>query len=274
MSPRHPVEKYFSDAEISEEALDRLLCNAREKLEPRMKLIRRSEAAVGIAHSPLGPLLIAVGPHGLLLVHYLETKSASSGLTVLRLKFDPVEDAKVVGEVGDQICRFMAGDRTALGYHADLSLVQGDFQRRALERLMEVPLGAVVTYQALAARIGAPHAQRAVGNAMATNPIPIYVPCHRVVRSDGVVGQYGGGTKSKVELLRTEGFAIENQRIPEHAVYGHRKTAIFCKPECAAAHRADPNNFLIFACSKTARTAGLKACELCLPNDERQPENH
>jgi methylated-DNA-[protein]-cysteine S-methyltransferase len=274
MSPRHPVEKYFSDADISEEALDRLLRDAREKLEPRMNLIRRSEAAVGVTQSPLGPLLIAVGPKGLLLVQYLQTKSASSGLTVLRLKFDPVEDPKIAEQVGDQIRRFLSGERHALDYRADLSLVGGDFQRRALERLMEVPFGAVVTYQGLAATMGEPNAQRAVGNAMATNPIPIYVPCHRVVRSDGVIGHYGGGTQSKVELLRTEGFAIQNQRIPSHAVYGHRASETFCTMDCSAARGENPTKMLIFACPDSARTAGMKACKVCLPNDERQPESH
>jgi len=266
MSPQHPVERYFSDADISEETLDQLLRQAREKLEPRMRVIRRSDAAIGITQSPFGPLMVAVGPKGLLMVHYLRTQSAARGIAMLRLKFDPVEDEKTAHKVGDEIRRFSDGDRDALGYHADLSLVTGDFQRRALERLMEVPFGAVVTYHALAATMGAPNAQRAVGNAMATNPIPIYVPCHRVVRSDGVIGHYGGGTECKVELLRTEGFAIDkNLRLPAQAVNGHRVTHIFCRPDCSAARRANPDKTLIFATPESARHAGLRACKLCHP---------
>jgi O-6-methylguanine DNA methyltransferase len=185
---------------------------------------------------------------------------------VLRLKFDPVEDSRIAEQVGDQIRRFLAGERDALAYRADLSLVAGNFQRRALERLAEVPFGAVVTYHALAATIGAPNGQRAVGNAMAANPIPIYVPCHRVVRSDGVIGHYGGGTQCKVELLRTEGFAIDKSlRIPAQAVCGHRGTQIFCKLDCAAARRADPTKMLIFASPESARHAGMRACRLCHP---------
>ncbi|HTY55168.1 MAG TPA: methylated-DNA--[protein]-cysteine S-methyltransferase [Candidatus Binataceae bacterium] len=266
MSPQHPVERYFSNSDIPDETLDHLLREARQKLEPRMRVIRRSEAAVGITKSPYGPLLIAVGPAGLLMVHYLNTQSMQHGIAMLRLKFDPIEDAQAAEQIGDQIRRFAAGERDALEYKSDLSLVTGDFQRRALQRLMEVPFGAVITYHALAATIGAPSAQRAVGNAMATNPIPIYVPCHRVVRSDGIIGHYGGGTQCKVELLRTEGFAIgQNLRLPAQAVCGHRVTHIFCRPDCSAARRANPDKTLIFATAESARHAGLRACKLCHP---------
>jgi methylated-DNA-[protein]-cysteine S-methyltransferase len=231
-----------------------------------MRFIRRREAAVGITHSPFGPLLVAVGPNGLLMVRYLHVQSTSGGIAILRLKFDPVEDERVAEQVGDQIRRFLAGQHDALGYRADLSLVAGEFQRRALEQLAEVPCGAIVTYHALAATIGAPNAQRAVGSAMAANPIPIYVPCHRVVRSDGVIGHYGGGTRCKVELLRAEGFAIDKSlKIPADAVCGHRQTRIFCRTDCAAARRADPARMLIFASPRSALEAGMRACKLCHP---------
>ncbi len=266
MSSRRSLEQYFADTAVSEETLDQLVRQAHEKLEPNMRFIRRREAAVGIADSPFGPLLIAVGPNGLLMVRYLSVQNAPQGIAILRLKFDPVEDERIVGQVGDQIRRFIAGERDALDYRTDLSLVGGDFQRRALERLADVPFGAIITYHALAATIGAPNGQRAVGNAMASNPIPIYVPCHRVVRSDGVIGHYGGGTRCKVELLRTEGFAIDQSlRIPAQAVCGHRVTHIFCRPDCSAARRTDPAKTLIFAGSEAARQAGMRACKLCHP---------
>jgi len=266
MSSRHPLERYFSDDAISDEALDQLLRQAHAQLEAPMRLIRRSEAAVGITRSPFGPLLIAVGPNGLLMVHYLKVQSASRGIAVLRLKFDPVEDSQVAEQVGAQIRRFLAGERDALGYRADLSLAAGAFQRRALERLREVPFGAVITYHALADAIGAPNSQRAVGNAMAANPIPIYVPCHRVVRSDGVIGHYGGGTKCKVELLRTEGFAVDNSlKLPGQVVCGHRATKVFCKLDCPAAQHANPAKMLIFASPGSALDAGMRACKVCHP---------
>jgi len=101
---------------------------------------------------------------------------------------------------------------------------------------------------------------------MAANPIPIYVPCHRVVRSDGVIGHYGGGTQCKVDLLRAEGFAVDKSlRLPAQVVCGHRGTQIFCKLDCPGARRADPTKMLIFACSEAARHAGMRACKVCHP---------
>ena len=137
----------------------------------------------------------------------------------------------------------------------DLSLVESDFQRRAYTLLRKVPAGAVITYQGLAASAGNPDAQRAIGTTMATNPIPIFVPCHRVIKSDGTIGNYGGGVDNKIKLLRAEGFEVgRDLRLPSRAVMGHRHTKIFCRPGCSAARRADPNNALIYADSRHAQT--------------------
>ena len=101
---------------------------------------------------------------------------------------------------------------------------------------------------------------------MATNPIPIFVPCHRVIKSDGTIGNYGGGVDNKIKLLRAEGFEVgRDLRLPSRAVMGHRHTRIFCRPDCSAARRADPNNALIYADSRHARHEGLRACKLCKP---------
>jgi len=263
----HPIDHLLSDDAVSNAVLDELLREGRKSLVARLRHVRRPEAAVGITGSPFGPLLVAVGPAGILMISYLRTQDAADGIAALRLKFDPVEDRRVAEEVGDQIRRFLSGDREALRSPADLSLVAGKFQRSLLDRLRQVPYGAVVTYRALGDAIGAPDSQRAVGNAMASNPIPIYVPCHRVVRSDGVIGHYAGGTDVKLKLLRVEGFAVDrNSRLPEQVVWGHRRTRIFCRPHCSAARRADPARLLIFADPESARHAGMRACKLCRPS--------
>lgn len=79
------------------------------------------------------------------------------------------------------------------------------FQAKVLEATRRIPFGEVCSYATLAARIGHPGAARAVGNALATNPVPLIVPCHRVVRGDGTWGPYGLGARWKTELLRLEG---------------------------------------------------------------------
>ena len=107
------------------------------------------------------------------------------------------------------------GGIDAVDRPVDLSLVESDFQRRAYSLLRKVPAGAVITYQGLAAAAGNPDAQRAIGTTMATNPIPIFVPCHRVIQSDGTIGNYGGGVDNKIKLLRAEGFEVgRDLRLP------------------------------------------------------------
>ena len=80
---------------------------------------------------------------------------------------------------------------------------------------------------------------------MGSNPVPIYVPCHRVIKSDLSIGNYGGGVDRKLKLLRAEGFAVgKDLRVPARAVMGHQRTHIFCRPECSAAKRADIGRML------------------------------
>lgn len=88
-----------------------------------------------------------------------------------------------------------------------------EFQSRVLEMTSKIPKGKVTTYKELARAIGRPKAWRAVANALARNPYPIRIPCHRVVRSNGEVGGYAPGTKRKMKLLTSEGVEIKNQKV-------------------------------------------------------------
>lgn len=86
----------------------------------------------------------------------------------------------------------------------------GQFQRRVLSQVMGIPKGRVSTYGRLAERSGAPKGARAVGNALAMNPYPLIIPCHRVIRSDGSLGGFGGGLQMKKELLLLEGISFDS----------------------------------------------------------------
>ena len=150
---------------------------------------------------------------------------------MLRKKFDLIENEASARRIGAEIDRVFEGDLSAMAHPVDLSLVESDFQRRAYASLRKVPPGAVITYHGLAAAVGRPDSQRAIGNTMASNPVPIFVPCHRVIRSDGTIGNYGGGVDNKIKLLRAEGFEVgRDLRLPSRAVMGHRRTGIFCRP--------------------------------------------
>lgn len=252
--------------DFDERTVDTLVRTAQTGIRRAMKILRRPEARIGIVASPLGRLLVAEGPHGLATIHFLSASSADRSLEKLRRNFDLLENETWRSDIDRKLRRYFHGDFAVLAHEVDLVLVESEFQRRALTRLRKVPIGSVITYQGLAEAVGEPDAQRAIGNTMASNPVPIFVPCHRVIRSDGTIGNYGGGVKNKILLLRNEGFALGSSlRLPAAAVMGHRHTHIYCRPECSAAKRADPRRSLIFADARHARDAGLRACKLCKP---------
>jgi methylated-DNA-[protein]-cysteine S-methyltransferase len=252
--------------EVDDRTIDTMVRSAQPQLHRAMKLVRRPEARVAIVPSPIGKLFVAEGPRGLVSVHFLWISDAGRTLETLRRKFDLVENEPSSTALRRYIDRYFAGDLNILTRAVDLSLVASEFHRLALTYLRTVPAGAVISYQGLAAALGHPDAQRAIGNTMASNPIPIFVPCHRVIKSDGTIGNYGGGVKRKIILLRNEGFVVKpDMKVPECAVLGHRKTKIFCRPGCTAARRAAHVNQLIFADAAHARRAGLRACKLCRP---------
>jgi methylated-DNA-[protein]-cysteine S-methyltransferase len=246
--------------------LEAILADARGRFNRALARERRPLARVGVVTgSPMGRLFIADGPRGILAIHFMDGKGPEP-IEMMRGKFDVIEDQAAAETIGEEIRRFVAGDHAALTHKVDLSLVESDFRRRALTKLCKVPLGSVVTYQGLASAIGAPDGQRAIGNAMGSNPIPIYVPCHRVIKSDLSIGNYGGGVDRKLKLLRAEGFTVgKDRRVPERAVMGHQGTHIYCRPQCSAAKRVTSGKFYIYADSERARTAGLRACKLCHP---------
>jgi O-6-methylguanine DNA methyltransferase len=144
-----------------------------------------------------------------------------------------------------------------------------DFERAVLHKTLEIPRGEVRTYSWVAREIGRPRAVRAVGTALANNPIPILIPCHRVVRSDGVIGNYGaGGPEAKFRILDHEGARPDRllELARRHTRFvGSRTTRVFCLPSCHAARRIQPDNEVPFADESAARSAGYRPCLHCRP---------
>jgi O-6-methylguanine DNA methyltransferase len=255
-----------SDA-ATDAAIDNVLRIARQRLARALAPIRRPAARVGVIESRLGRLLAAESPGGLVALSYLDLNDGKPTIAALKQRFDLVDDAAVAARIGAEIERHLAGDWEAIAHRRiDLSLAASAFQRRALTRLRDVPPGSVVTYQGLAAAIGAPSGQRAIGSTMASNPLAIYVPCHRVIKSDGKIGNYGGGVERKLKLLRAEGFEVDrNDRVGPHVVYGHWQSRIFCRPSCSAVRRAGRKEWIIFTDSVHAREEGMRPCKRCHP---------
>ena len=154
--------------------------------------------------TPVGRLLVAAAERGLVRIGF--DRSQASFVAGLReqLKAEVIESEEKVADVAAQLKAYFAGERRAFDVPIDLSFASA-FQRRVLMAARSVPAGQVVTYGELARRIGTPSASRAVGQALGRNPVPIVIPCHRIVRSDGGLGGYIGGLQVKRKLLQIEG---------------------------------------------------------------------
>jgi methylated-DNA-[protein]-cysteine S-methyltransferase len=155
--------------------------------------------------SPLGPLLLAATKHGLVRIAYGD---ADAVLDQLARKLTPriLEVPKRLDVARRELDEYFSHDRTRFDVALDWALVS-DFGRRVLGATARVPFGATATYGQMAAAAGNPKAARAAGRALNSNPIPIVVPCHRIVGASGALVGYAGGLDRKVSLLELEGRA-------------------------------------------------------------------
>jgi methylated-DNA-[protein]-cysteine S-methyltransferase len=162
------------------------------------------DAAYDLVDTPLGTLLVAATERGLCRIAYdaepdleVERLAKAFGVRVLR-------SARPIDPARRELDEYFDGKRQAFDLPVDVGLT-ADFNRRVLDELARVPYGEVVTYGQLAARAERPRAARAVGTVMNRNPIPIVLPCHRVIGANGSLTGYGGGLERKEMLLRLEG---------------------------------------------------------------------
>lgn len=154
--------------------------------------------------SPLGALLLAATGDGLVRVAF-EGEGHEAVLAELAGEISPrvLRAPARLDAVARQLDAYFVGARRRFEVPVDLRLSHG-FRRGVLEHLRQIPYGETESYAVVARAAGSPNAVRAAGSACATNPIPVVVPCHRVVRSDGTIGQYRGGVEAKRFLLALE----------------------------------------------------------------------
>jgi methylated-DNA-[protein]-cysteine S-methyltransferase len=155
--------------------------------------------------SPLGPLLVAVTPRGLVRVAY-EGEGDESVLDELADRVSPrvLHAPERTDAIRRELLEYFEGERRRFSTPVDWSLVRG-FAQGVLRATARVPFGETTTYRQVAEAAGSPRASRAAGNALGSNPIPIVVPCHRVLHSGGGLGGYAGGLERKRRLLAIEG---------------------------------------------------------------------
>ena len=165
------------------------------------------DVAYTVMPSPVGELLLAATPAGLVRVGFgIEGHDAVLAQLALRVSPRILEAPERLAEPVRQLEEYFAGTRKVFDLALDFRLATG-FRRTVVEHLPDIGYGSTASYAALAALAGSPGAVRAAGTACARNPLPVVVPCHRVVRSDGKIGNYLGGTQAKAALLAMEAAA-------------------------------------------------------------------
>jgi methylated-DNA-[protein]-cysteine S-methyltransferase len=164
-----------------------------------------ADVSYSAADSPFGTLLVAATTRGLVRVAFPE-ESIDGVLEGIARRLSPriVEARATLDPVRRELDEYFAGSRRRFGVALDWALI-GPFGRRVLGVTSEIPYGGVLSYAEVAAEAGSPRGFRAAGNALGSNPIPIVIPCHRVLRSGGALGGYGGGLERKRWLLELEG---------------------------------------------------------------------
>ena len=157
-----------------------------------------------------------------------------------------------------ELVEYLGGRRTFFTVPMDLGGV-GEFQHRVLAEANRIPFGQVTSYADLARRIGHPRAARAVGNALGANPVPVIVPCHRVIRGDGSWGHYAFGGALKTRLLGLE------RATP--LLVGCTSTRLVCRRGCAHEQRGGEHRRVVFASVADAVSVGYRPCRTCRPRD-------
>lgn len=215
--------------------------------------------------SPIGTVFVAYNGQGVALVG--PAADADEFAATFQRRFGrPVRaTARPAASVARAVGRKLRGERAEVRY--DLRGLS-EFERATLLKAAEIPRGEVRPYAWIAREIGRPGAVRAVGSALGRNPVPLLIPCHRVILSDGTPGQYALGREAKAAVLAAEG--VEAAQLIAQSRAGIRYTGsdttqIYCFPTCHHARRTTPQHTVRFGSAAQARAAGYRACKVCRP---------
>jgi O-6-methylguanine DNA methyltransferase len=216
--------------------------------------------------TPLGRIWVAYREN---IVRYLSARSEEQFLERAReaLGEELIREEQPPSNVARRVVAAIEG-RRPLPSQVDLSTVT-PFQRAVLQAALRIPRGEVRSYAWIARELGHPRAVRAVGTALARNPIPFVIPCHRVVRTNGDLGNYsGGGVETKARILQYEGVDLPHLRdLAQRGLrfQGSRATKSFCLPTCSSSKHTGEEHRVYFHSSEEALQAGYRPCRLCRP---------
>ncbi|MFQ5829633.1 MAG: methylated-DNA--[protein]-cysteine S-methyltransferase [Candidatus Methylomirabilia bacterium] len=249
------------------------IARAREKLESRLADLQSRLLTYRIFPSPLGNILIARSDQGVSLVEYLARGATFKSSRLSRLAgFEVVEDGDEMETLHLELLEFLNGKRTRFEWPLDLRLARSDFHRAVLQATSKIPYGAVVSYAGMASTVGKPAAVRAVAQALRWNPLPIVVPCHRIVGTSGSLTGYAGNRVDlKQRLLAAEGIPTvklrRDLRIAREAMYvRYPDDQAFCLPTCPSLASVAPAHLTFFGTCQCAEAMGLAPCDTCRPD--------
>jgi O-6-methylguanine DNA methyltransferase len=241
--------------------------------EPAPATLRpRVLAAIGLAdeyaslETPIGLVFVAWNARGISAIVPATEPAAFEARFAAELGRKTRRVSILPPDLRRRVERRLAGDRRV---DVPVDLRGGtDFERAVWRKALEIPHGEVRPYGWIAAEIGAPKAVRAVGSALGRNPVPLVIPCHRVVRTDGSLGQYALGVPAKRAALSAEG--VDLGRLEDFARRGIRylgsdTTHVFCLPTCRDARRVTERHLRSFHSADEATTAGYRPCRHCRP---------
>jgi methylated-DNA-[protein]-cysteine S-methyltransferase len=246
---------------------------SRSALQARLADLKSRVLTYGIVPSPLGNILVARSEQGVSLVEYLGEATTLAGSRLRELTdVETVESSAEIARLRDELLDFLAGRRRQLGWRLDLRLAGSEFRRAVLEAAVDVPYGAVTSYATIARRVGKPGGERAVAQALRWNPLPIVVPCHRIVGSSGKLTGYAGDKLGlKRQLLDVEGVptqpASKDFRVARETMYVRAgDDRAYCLPTCGDLPSHTLANLTLIASRDSVEALGLEPCSDCRPD--------
>ena len=256
------------------------LARARQRLETGLADLRRRLLIGRVFDSPLGPLLIARSEEGVSLIEYLDdTRGGVRSRFAREAGLELVEDGAEIEALYRDVLDYLDGTRTRLDWPLDLRLARSDFERAVLRATAAVPYGAVTSYTGIADEIGQRTAVRAVAQALRHNPVPIVVPCHRIVGANGDLTGYAGHRLGlKERLLAVEGVPSQHGAIAPRVARGRlyhyeaNEAHEYCLPTCGDIARRPIGRVTLYASRERAEARGLVPCTSCRPDVHPLPQ--
>jgi methylated-DNA-[protein]-cysteine S-methyltransferase len=248
------------------------IAESRSALEARLTELSSRLVSYRVFASPLGRILIGRSERGVSLVEYLFSGRTGGSVRARFPQREFLEDGDEIEPLWADLRAYFEGRAASFDWPLDLGLVRSDFWKEVLRATLAIPYGAVQSYAKLAGDVGRPQAARAVAQALRWNPLPIVIPCHRVIGSSGSLTGYAGNKiHMKERLLNLEGVPTRKfhgeVRIARESMYVSRRLVSYCLPTCKSALRpSSAGAATFFGSRERAEAAGLVPCEICRPD--------